>query len=104
MNVQTRIEEKLLALEPVSLVVENESGNHSVAPGSETHFKVAIVSASFEGKRLLERHRTVNRLLADELAGPVHALAIHAYTEAEWEQRGGQERDSPACLGGSNSD
>ena len=104
MNVQSRIEEKLQALDPVALVVENESGNHSVAPGSETHFKVAVVSADFEGKRLLERHRTVNRLLADELEGPVHALAIHAYTEAEWVERGEQEPVSPPCLGGSNSD
>lgn len=103
MNVQARIEEKLQALEPVALSVENESGNHNVAPGSETHFKVAVVSASFEGKRLLERHRTVNRLLADELAGPVHALAIHAYTEEEWIKRGGEDRDSPPCLGGSTS-
>ncbi len=49
----------------------------------ETHFRVRIVSAFFEGKSLVERHREVNAALKEELSGPVHALAIKALTPAE---------------------
>lgn len=104
MTVQETIETKLTALDPLHLEVDNESGNHNVAPGSESHFKVTIVSTRFEGMRLLDRHRLINELLADELAGPVHALAIHAYTAANWESRFGKAPMSPPCLGGSEAD
>lgn len=104
MTVQETIETKLASLDPLHLEVVNESGNHSVAPGSESHFKVTIVTTQFEGMRLLDRHRMINDLLAVELSGPVHALAIHAYTEANWESRFGQAPMSPPCLGGSKAD
>ena len=104
MTVQDSIETKLASLDPLHLEVVNESGNHNVAPGSESHFKVTIVCPQFEGMRLLDRHRMINDLLAAELSGPVHALAIHAYTEANWESRFGQAPMSPPCLGGSKAD
>jgi BolA protein len=84
------------------LEVVNESGNHNVPPGSETHFKVVLVAAEFEGLRLLQRHRLVHDALAEELAGGVHALALHTYTQAEWQERFGTVPMSPPCLGGSN--
>lgn len=100
MSVQTRIEEKLAeALAPAQLEVVNESHRHNVPPGSESHFRVTIVAESFDGQALLARHRQVNRVLADELAGPVHALALHTFTPMEWKQQGGT-RESPPCLGG----
>jgi BolA protein len=80
--------------------VVNESGNHNVPPGSETHFKVVLVSDAFEGQRLLARHRAVNETLAEELAGGVHALALHTYTPGEWQDRFGDAPMSPPCLGG----
>jgi BolA family transcriptional regulator, general stress-responsive regulator len=101
MTVQDTIERKLserFALD--HLGVENESGGHNVPPGSETHFKVVLVAEEFAGLRLLARHRLVNEALAEELAGPVHALAIHTYTGAEWRDRFGQAPMSPPCLGG----
>ncbi len=49
---------------------------HSVPKGSETHFKVVVISDMFKDKSLLERHRTVNQLLDDELKNGVHALSI----------------------------
>jgi BolA protein len=102
--VKDKIEMKLAgALELAHLEVVNESSNHNVPANSETHFKVSLVSATFEGKKLLERHRMVNHLLADELAGPVHALAMHTYTEAEWQKRHGEAPMSPPCLGGESS-
>lgn len=104
MIVQNTIENKLqTALSPEYLLVENESHMHSVPKNSETHFKVTIVSDEFEGKRLIARHRRVNQLLADELAGPVHALALHTYTPQEWVTKFGQVPDSPNCLGGSKT-
>jgi len=104
MLVKHTIEQKLAdALELAHLDVVNESNNHNVPANSETHFKVNLVSTTFEGKKLIERHRMVNHILADELAGPVHALAIHTYTPAEWQKRHGEAPMSPPCLGGESS-
>lgn len=102
MLTQQIIEQKLAdGLELAHLEVLNESSNHNVPANSETHFKVSLVSESFEGQKLIARHRMVNGLLKDELAGPVHALAIHTYTTAEWHKRHGKSPMSPPCLGGS---
>lgn len=91
-----------LACEHFELV--NESGNHAVPAGSESHFKLVVVSDAFAGERLLARHRKVNALVADLLAGPVHALALHTYTPAEWRERFGGAPMSPPCLGGSKNE
>jgi BolA protein len=104
MTIQSTIEAKLAdALDPLHLEVVNESGNHSVPPGSESHFKVVVVAAEFDGQRLLARHRRVNAVLAEELASSIHALALHTYTESEWRQRFGEAPMSPPCLGGSRA-
>jgi BolA family transcriptional regulator, general stress-responsive regulator len=70
------------AFRPESLRVVDESHQHQGhaghRPGGETHFRVYIVAQAFAGKSRLERHRLVNGALAAELAGGVHALAIHA--------------------------
>jgi len=75
---------------PESLDVTDEShlheGHAGHRPGGETHFRVYIVSPSFEGKSRIERHRMINATLAAELTGSVHALAIHA--QAPGENRG----------------
>ena len=101
MSVAERIERKLAeALQPDHLEVVNESGNHNVPPGSESHFKVVLVAEAFAGQRLLNRHRQVNAVLAEELARDIHALAIHTYTRDEWRRRFGDAPLSPPCLGG----
>ncbi len=105
MSVQTVIETKLAeALNPDHLEVINESGNHNVPEGSESHFKVVVVTDNFDDRRLIERHRMINALLADELAGPVHALALHTYTLEDWAKRFGDAPMSPPCLGGAAND
>jgi BolA protein len=87
--VAKRIREKLeRALSPQSLDVIDESHLHAGHAGSreggESHFRVKMVSASFTGKRLLDRHRKVNEILADELKPDgVHALAIEAHAPDE---------------------
>lgn len=87
-------------LAPVRLDVINESHMHNVPTGSESHFKLVIVSDAFDGKNLITRHRTVNKLLADQLAGSVHALSMHTYTPEQWRERGGDVPQSPPCMGG----
>jgi BolA protein len=82
------------------LEVLNESSGHNVPAGSETHFKVVLVSDEFAGQRPLARHRAVHEALASELSGGVHALAVHTYTEPEWRKRFGSAPLSPPCLGG----
>jgi BolA protein len=104
MKIQARIEAKLAeGIELQHLEVLNESGNHNVPAGSESHFKVVLVSEMFEGQRLLIRHKTVNQLLKEELANDIHALAIHTYTAQEWVKKNGAAPLSPPCLGGSGS-
>ncbi|UPQ88517.1 transcriptional regulator BolA [Vibrio sinaloensis] len=99
--VQQEIENKLQqTFNPAHLEVVNESYMHNVPSGSESHFKVIIVSEAFADKRLIARHRQVNQTLADELANHIHALSIHTYTPQEWQQQKGIAPDSPMCLGG----
>jgi len=98
MSVALSIENKLAELAPSYLTVENESHKHSVPDNSETHFRVEIVSEAFIGVRAVKRHQKVYQLLQQELSGPVHALAIHAYAPDEWQ---GKAPVSPDCLGGS---
>jgi BolA protein len=82
------IEQKLTAaFAPQSLTVEDESHRHEGhaghRPGGQTHFRVYIVSEAFKGKSRVERHRMINGILAPELAGGIHALAIHAAAPGE---------------------
>lgn len=93
-SVRERIALKLTAaFSPRQLEVVDESHKHAghagSHPGGETHFQVRIVADAFQGKSLLDRHRLVNEALAQELAGPVHALSIMALSisEAEREPR-----------------
>lgn len=100
MMMHERIEQKLrAALEPVHLDIVDESARHNVPVGAESHFKVVLVSEHFEGERFLNRHRMVYRVLADELAGSVHALALHTYTTQEWQELQNTDFSSPPCRG-----
>ena len=104
-TVQQRITQKLNdAFSPEHLEVVNESYMHNVPEGSESHFKVIIVSDAFKDKMLIARHRLVNKVLADELGkerheGGIHALALHTMTMEEWFSKGSAP-DSPECMGG----
>ncbi|MEM7693348.1 MAG: BolA family protein [Pseudomonadota bacterium] len=81
--VQQRIRDKLMtAFTPEALTVTDEShlhaGHMGARPEGETHFRVELTAAAFAGESRLSRHRMVNAVLKDELAGPVHALAVRA--------------------------
>ena len=88
MSLRDRIESTLReALSPQRLEVVDEShlhaGHAGSRPGGETHFRVRVVSDAFSGVSRIDRHRRVNALLAGELAGQVHALAIDARSPDE---------------------
>ena len=80
--------EKLVAaFAPARLEVINEShlhAGHRNSPGTgESHFRVLIVSEAFAGKSRLARHRLVNDVLAAELGGRIHALALQLRAPGE---------------------
>ncbi|MGA7805948.1 BolA family protein [Bradyrhizobium sp.] len=88
MSTRDAITDKLReAFRPDSLEVADEShlheGHAGHRAGGETHFRVYIVSPAFKGKSRIERHRMINAALSAELAGSVHALAIHAQAPGE---------------------
>jgi BolA family transcriptional regulator, general stress-responsive regulator len=83
-----RIRAKLTAaLAPSRLEIVDESHRHAghagARPGGESHFAIAIVSAAFAGESRVARQRRIHAILAEELAGRVHALSIRAATEEE---------------------
>ena len=95
-----RIESKLQAeLSPEHLEVINESHMHKVPPGAQTHFKVVIVTAKFDGLSSVKRHQLVYGVLAEEMkAKPgIHALAITSRTPAEW-AASPEANQSPLCA------
>ncbi len=88
MRVHDRIERKIAeALSPARLEIVDQShlhaGHAGARPEGETHFRVEIVSGAFEGKSRLARQRMVYAVLAEELAGPVHALELSTLTQSE---------------------
>ena len=80
-----RIRQKLTeGLSPTQLTIEDDSARHAghsgATPGGESHFNVTVESAAFAGLNPVQRQRLVHRLLAEELAGPVHALSLSLRT------------------------
>ena len=85
---------------PLFLEVLDESHGHNVQEGAESHFKVVMAAEVFDGMSMVKRHQSVYGILSEELAGSVHALALHLYTEGEWTAREAAP-ESPKCMGGS---
>lgn len=91
--IATIIREKLTAaFQPTRLELEDDSWRHAghhheggmdARPGGESHFNLTLVSEAFVGMGRVQRQRAINGLLAEELAGPVHALSIKALTPQE---------------------
>jgi stress-induced morphogen len=87
---------------PLHLELINESERHHVPTGSESHFKVIIVSDAFAGLSRLQRHQAIYNALSDEMNTGLHALSISAQTAAEWQQAPASLK-TPPCRGGSLS-
>jgi BolA protein len=80
------MEAKLEAsLTPTRLELTDESARHQghAHAGVESHFNLVVESAAFTGLGRVARQRLVMGVLADELAGPVHALSIRALAPGE---------------------
>lgn len=102
MSMQEHIRNKLeQALSPEFIDVINESHLHNTPEDSESHFKVILVTNAFNGKLPVKRHQMIYGLLAEELRTQVHALALHTYTDSEWQLRSQQAPATPDCRGGS---
>lgn len=98
MSVANDIESKLTAAcAPVHMELVNESHMHA-GPATESHFKLVLVAPMFDGLSRVRRHQAIYKILADELAGPVHALALHLYAPDEWNHQDGVPA-SPLCAG-----
>ncbi len=77
-------------LQPLRLDIVNESALHAGHAGDDgsgqSHFRVLIVSSSFEGISRIERQRMVHAMLKDEIANRIHAISIKALTKKEYER------------------
>ena len=86
--VAARIHSKLqTAFAPERLEVVDDSARHAghagADGGGESHFNVVVVSDAFVGVNRVERQRRIHAALAEELAGPVHALSLKAMAPGE---------------------
>jgi BolA family transcriptional regulator, general stress-responsive regulator len=82
------IEQKLSkTYTPQDLLITDEShlheGHSGASPEGETHFRVHMVAGLFEGMSRIDRQRHVLECLAEELQGPVHALALKLQSPQE---------------------
>ncbi|EFN84213.1 Protein bolA-like protein [Harpegnathos saltator] len=100
-RVESSIRKKLeSALKPQHFDVINESYMHNAPKGSESHFKVVVVSEKFDKQPLIKRHQMIYDLLQTELEEDIHALSIVAKTPEQWENSNKTVAASPACRGG----
>jgi BolA protein len=87
LSVADEIRARLSTLEPLSVELVDESAQHAghagAAPGGETHWRLAIVSARFAGQPTVARHRMIYQALGALMQNPIHALAISARAPAE---------------------
>jgi len=79
-----------------SLKIINESYMHNVPEGSESHFKIVIVSEDFLNLTMIQRHKLVYKKL-DNLMTKIHALSIHAFDKDEFKLNP-IILDSPECA------
>jgi BolA protein len=97
-QIETKIRRQISA---DHLEVINESHLHDGPPDAESHFRLIIVSDSFKGVSLVERHRTIHEILREELQEDLHALSLRTHTLDEWKTIQGSVPQPPPCLGGS---
>ena len=100
LNIEKQIKTKLSEVfKPDFLEVKNESYKHNVPPGSESHFRITVITQKFNSMTLIKRHQMINEVLKDELSGQVHALSIRAKTPEQWKSDGRLIQPTPLCNG-----
>lgn len=96
--IETKIVDKIMSAFPQSYFeVKNESFMHHVPEGSETHFRIVIVSEAFVDKKILQRHRMVQSELKECLA-LVKAIHLVTHTPEEWKNEQSHLVRSPSCV------
>jgi BolA protein len=98
-SIRDQIEQLLLqSLQPSHLEVVDESWQHGGGPAAQSHYKIILVSAQFEGQKLLARHRSVQSILTD-ITPQVRAISLHTLTPHEWQQAEENKASfrSPGC-------
>lgn len=95
LDIQNRIHE---SLSPTHLDIVNESRMHGGSAETQSHFKIVVVSESFQGQKLLARHRQVQHLLSD-IISQVRAISLHTLTPDEWQkaEENNTQFRSPGC-------
>ena len=85
MNLTDLIKQRLQALEPLDLSIQDDSAMHAGHAGNQGggHFSLSIISAHFSGKSQVMRHRLVYAQLADLIPNKIHALSINAIAPQE---------------------
>lgn len=83
---------------PMHLELKNESHMHA-GSATDSHFNLLLVCQVFSELKKVQRHQSVYKVLKEELAGPVHALALHLYSPEEWVATGNKIHESPNCEG-----
>ena len=86
--VEQLIRERLAALRPVTLDLQDESGQHAghagARPSGGSHWQLTIVSEAFRGKSAVARHRMVYEALGDLMKRDIHALKIEAFAPEQF--------------------
>jgi acid stress-induced BolA-like protein IbaG/YrbA len=69
-----------------AIIASGLTCEHLHVEGDGRHWYATLVSAEFEGKRLIQRHQRVYATLGDKIkTDEVHALSMKTYTPAEWQ-------------------
>ena len=101
MSIADKIEEIITqGINCSEFYLENESHMHS-GPAVDSHFKLIVISDDFVGKRAVQRHQSIYGLMSTLMNNPIHALAMHLFSKAEWREKEDKQLLSPKCLGGS---
>ena len=82
--IESRLREQL---EPIHLEIHDDSAKHAGHRGATSaggHYRLVIVSAAFDGKTLIERHRLVNETVRDLFGPQIHALSMRTLTPDQW--------------------
>jgi BolA protein len=80
MNLIEEIKTRLQVLSPSQLEIQDDSALHAghKGNGGGGHYNLKIVSAEFNGKSQVARHRVIYQLMDDLIPHQIHALSIHA--------------------------
>jgi len=75
----------MTAEELQNIIAAGLACDHLEVDGDGRHWEAVIVSAEFEGKRLIQRHQRVYATLGERMhTDEVHALSMKTFTPSEW--------------------